>query len=130
VADFANPFSGNVPGRKMTNEELVRAIRLNLAAEQEATFQYAAHADATDNALAKKVLLDIADEERVHVGEFSRLLQILTGDEDQLLAQGRQEVDEMAAQIGLGASSAPNAGGSGNGNGNGAETPTVGSLRG
>ena len=28
-------------------------------------------------------------------GEFSRLLQILTGDEDELLAQGAGEVDEM-----------------------------------
>lgn len=28
------------------------------------------------------MLIDIANEERVHVGEFERLLEILTGDED------------------------------------------------
>jgi uncharacterized protein len=130
VAEFANPFSGNVPGRKLTNEELVRAIRLDLAAEQEATSLYAAQADATDSALAKLVLRDIADEERVHAGEFLRLLQLLTGDEDQLLAEGRQEVDAMAAQIGLGGGTGSNGGVSGNDDSNGVEPPTVGSLRG
>jgi uncharacterized protein len=128
VAEFANPFVGNVPERKLTNEELVRAIRVNLAAEQEAAFLYAAHAEATDNALAKMVLLDVADEERVHAGEFLRLLQLLTGDEDQLLAEGRQEVDEMAARVGLGRGTGSNGGGE-NGGGNGIEPPTVGSLR-
>jgi rubrerythrin len=85
------------PERKLTIEELVRAIRLNIAAEQEAIHLYMAHADATDHPLAKKVLVDIANEERVHIGEFERLLQILTGDEDKWLAEGREEVDEMAA---------------------------------
>jgi len=59
-----------------------------------------AHAQATDDPLARKLLVDIANEERVHVGEFQRLLQILTGDEDQLLQEGALEVDEMAAELG------------------------------
>ncbi len=96
MAEFINPFSGKVPDRKLTLGELIRAIRLNIAAEEEAVHVYMAHADATDHALAKKVLIDIADEERVHIGEFSRLLQILTGDEDKWLAKGVREVDEMA----------------------------------
>jgi len=96
MAEFVNPFSGKVPDRKLTSEELIRAIRLDLAAEHEAVHLYMAHAEATDNPLAKEVLIDIANEERVHAGEFSRLLQILTGDEDELLAQGAEEVNEMA----------------------------------
>ncbi len=99
MPEFVNPFSGKVPDRKLTPEELIRAVRLDLAAEHEAVHLYLAHADATDNALAKKVLMDIADEERVHAGEFARLLNILTGNEDALLAQGAQEVDEMAAEL-------------------------------
>lgn len=95
MPDFTKPFSGNVSDRKMTDEELVRAMRLNVAAEEEATFLYMAHAEATDHPLAKKVLIDIANEERVHIGEFNRLIQILTGDEDQFLAKGAAEVDEM-----------------------------------
>ncbi|AEB67342.1 MAG TPA: ferritin family protein [Methanothrix soehngenii] len=98
MTEFVNPFSGKVPDRKLTSEELIRALRLDLAAEHEAVHLYMAHAEATDNPLVKEVLIDIANEERVHAGEFSRLLQILTGDEDELLAQGAEEVDEMAGK--------------------------------
>jgi len=81
----------------MTDTELLRALRLDIAAEEEAIHLYLAHADATDNALAGKVLRDIADEERVHKGEFQGLISILAEDEDALLAEGVQEVNEMAA---------------------------------
>ena len=96
MPEFVNPFSGRVSDRKLTTGELIRAIRLNVAAEEEAIHLYMAHAEATDHPLAKKVLIDIADEERVHIGEFSRLLQILTGDEDKWLAKGFREVNGMA----------------------------------
>jgi len=97
MPEFVNPFTGMAPGRKMTDAELLRALRLDLSAEQEAIHLYLAHADATDNELAKRVLRDIADEERVHAGEFQRLVKILAADEESLLAQGAQEVDDMAA---------------------------------
>ena len=45
------------------------------------------------------MLIDIADEERVHAGEFARLIAILTGDEDDLLRKGSLEVDAKAAKI-------------------------------
>jgi rubrerythrin len=99
MPEFTNPFGSVVPDRKLTHEELVRAIRLNLAAEHEAIYLYMAHAEATDHPLAKKVLIDIANEEREHAGEFGRLLEILTGDEAEWLAEGRAEVDEMAAEL-------------------------------
>ena len=98
MAEFVNPFSGKVPDRKLTKEELLRAIRLDLAAEQEAVHTYLAHADATDDPLAKAVFIDIANEERTHAGEFARLLAILS-DEDQYTAKGAMEVDELAAQL-------------------------------
>jgi len=97
LPEFLNPFSGLTPGRKMTLSELIRAIRLNIAAEEEAVHLYTAHADATDNPLAKKVLLDIADEERVHVGEFTKLLKLLDPEEEKFLEQGAEEVNEMVA---------------------------------
>ncbi|HXX54772.1 MAG TPA: ferritin family protein [Methanoregula sp.] len=104
---FVDPFSGKVPDRKLTDAELVRALRMNLSAEEEATHLYMAHADATDNPLAKAVLIDIANEERVHVGEFARLIQILTGDEDDFLAKGTAEVDTWAARVGGQPAAAP-----------------------
>lgn len=99
MPDFVNPFSGMVPERKMTVEELVRALRLDLAAEHEAVHSYLSHADATDNPLAKAVLVDIANEERVHAGEFARLIAIITMDEDDHMRKGTQEVDAMAASL-------------------------------
>ncbi len=99
MPEFLNPFSGKVPDRKLTKDELIRAIRLDLAAEHEAVHLYMAHAEAADDPLARKVLMDIADEERVHAGEFARLIAILTGNEDALLAQGAQEVDLMALEL-------------------------------
>lgn len=98
MPEFTNPFIGNVP-RKITKEELIRAIRLNIAAEHEATHIYMAHADATDDPLAKKVLIDIANEERVHAGEFQRLLKYLDPDEEQFYADGAREVEEMKAEL-------------------------------
>jgi rubrerythrin len=97
MPDFLDPFIGTVPDRKLTDRELSRALRLSLAAEEEAIHLYEALADATDNDLAREVLQDIADEERVHAGEFQRLLNLLLADEEKLLADGAEEVDEMAA---------------------------------
>ncbi len=97
MPEFTNPFIGVVPGRKMTDSELLRALRLDLSAEEEAVHLYLSHADATDNELAKKVLQDVADEERVHKGEFQRLIGILSNEENSFLAAGAEEVNAMAA---------------------------------
>ncbi|NLE30193.1 MAG: Rubrerythrin [Phycisphaerae bacterium] len=96
MVEFIDPFRGVIPERKMTFRELTRAVRQSLAAELEATHLYEAIADATDNALVKKVMQDVADEERVHAGEFQRLLSLLLSDEDALMKKGADEVDEMA----------------------------------
>ena len=101
MPEFVNPFTGMIPERHMSTEELVRALRLDLAAEHEAVHTYLAHADATDNPLAKAVLIDIADEERVHAGEFARLIALIAGDEEGLLRKGALEVDTIAATLAL-----------------------------
>jgi Mn-containing catalase len=100
MPEFASPFPGLVPDRKITERELTRGVRLMLAAEHEAVHLYEALADATDNPLAREVLQDIANEERVHAGEFQKLLNILLPDEESLLAEGAAEVAEMAAGVG------------------------------
>lgn len=97
--DFSDPFAGNIP-RKMNKEELIRAIRQDIAAEQDAVALYEAHADATDNELAAKVLRDIADEEKEHVGEFTKLLAILEPEEIEHYASGEEEVDDIIQSLG------------------------------
>ena len=66
MPEFGSAFSGLANGRKLTDEELVRAIRFMVAAEYEAIQLYLQLAESTDNPLAGEVLKDIADEERVH----------------------------------------------------------------
>jgi rubrerythrin len=73
MPDFGTPFAGLANDRKLTHEELVRAIRFMVAAEYEAVQLYIQLAESIDNELAMEVLRDIADEERVHAGEFLRL---------------------------------------------------------
>jgi rubrerythrin len=89
---FGSPFSGLANDRKLTDEELVRAIRFMVASEYEATQLYTQLAESTDNKLAVKVLKEIADEELVHAGEFLRLLHELAPDEERLYAKGAKEV--------------------------------------
>ena len=91
---FGSPFSGLASDRKLTDEELIRAIRFMVAAEYEATQLYMQPAASNDNRLAVKVLKDIADEERVHAGEFLRVLRELAPNEETLYAQGAKEVEE------------------------------------
>jgi rubrerythrin len=90
---FGSPFSGLANDRKLTNEELIRAIRFMVASEYEATQLYMQLAESTDNKLAAKVLTEIADEERVHAGEFLRLLHVLAPDEKKFYAEGAREVE-------------------------------------
>jgi len=96
---FGSPFSGLANDRKLSHEELVRAIRFTVAAEFEATQLYMQLAGSTDNKLAVKVLKEIADEERVHVGEFLRLLRELAPDEEKFYAQGAKEVEEKIEKM-------------------------------
>ena len=94
MPSFGSPFSGLAKDKKISHEELVRAIRFMVAGEYEATQMYMQLAESTDHLLAIKVLTDIANEERVHAGEFLRLLQELSPDEAKLYAKGAKEVEE------------------------------------
>lgn len=116
---FPNPFPGNV-ARKMSNAELMQALRHDIAGELEAIFLYDAHYHATDDPAAKAVLADIRDEEKVHVGELITLMRYLDPKEAEFFFEGEGEVNEMLEKLGLtkkGEDGIPSA-----------EGPTVGSL--
>ncbi|HJX32028.1 MAG TPA: ferritin family protein [Thermodesulfobacteriota bacterium] len=94
MPEFGAPFTGLANNRKLTHEELIRAVRFMVAAEYEAIQMYMQLAESIDNKLAIEVLKDIADEERVHAGEFLRLLRELCADEEKFYAEGAKEVEE------------------------------------
>lgn len=99
MPEFGQPFTGLAKDRKLTESELIRAIRFMIASEYEAVQMYMQLAESTDNRLAIEVLSDIADEERVHAGEFLRLLKELSPDEEAFYAEGAQEVEEEIAKL-------------------------------
>ncbi|MBA2839606.1 rubrerythrin [Methanococcus maripaludis] len=99
MPDFGHPFAGVAKDRKLTDEELIRSIRFMIAAEYEAIQLYMQLAESTDNELAIEVLKDIADEERVHAGEFLRLLKELSPDEEKFYAKGAEEVEEEIEKL-------------------------------
>lgn len=105
---FANPFQGNVD-RKMTKGELIQAVRLDIAGELEAIYLYDAHVQATDDVIAKKVISDIRDEEKAHVGELMTLLRTLDPKEAELFVSGETEVKEMLSELGISEGSQPTA---------------------
>jgi rubrerythrin len=99
MPEFSNVFSGLNNDRKVTHDELVRAIRFNVAAEYEAIQLYMQLAESTDNELAKAVLVDVANEEKEHAGEFLRLLKELDPNEEDFYRKGYEEVEEMIQKL-------------------------------
>ena len=95
MPEFGSSFSGLANDRKLTDTELIRAIRFMVAAEYEATQLYMQLAESTDNKIAIAVLKDIGDEELVHAGEFLRLLRELAPDEEKLYGEGAEEVNKI-----------------------------------
>ena len=100
MASFANPFVGNVP-RKISKEELIQALRVDIAGELDAMFLYDAHAQATDDPVVKTQLEDIRDEERAPMGELLALLRYLDPKEAELFLEGQDEVRETLEEQGF-----------------------------
>ena len=99
MPEFGNPFSGLAKDRKLSDAELIRAIRFMIAAEYEAVQMYMQLAESIDNEVAIRVLQDIADEEKVHAGEFLRLLHHLAPDEQDFYDEGYEEVEEEIQKL-------------------------------
>lgn len=91
MALLGNPFVANIQ-KQLSPDELVQAIRVDIAGELEAIIGYEAHAMSTNDERAKKILYHIADEERRHVGELQQLLYILAPKEQQNIEAGKQKV--------------------------------------
>ena len=82
------------PSKKLNDEELLRAIKFAIVSEFEAIQIYQQIAAATDNLGAKRVLLDIAKEEKEHVGELRELLRVLCPADEDEYNEGAEETKE------------------------------------
>ena len=70
-------------------------LRAGMLAELDAINLYEQMADMTDNKHLKMVLLDIAKEEKEHVGEFQYMLLKLDAQQKEELEEGMEEVQEL-----------------------------------
>ncbi len=73
-------------------------LRAGIIAELDAINLYEQMAAMTENENIKKILLDIAREEKTHMGEFQALL--LREDREQVeeLEEGKKEVEELTGK--------------------------------
>ncbi|OGI12688.1 rubrerythrin [Candidatus Micrarchaeota archaeon RBG_16_36_9] len=86
----------NIPTdtKKVEKNDINKEIlRVGIIAEMDAVNLYEQLAVMTDDSTIKETFLDIAKEEKTHVGEFQELL--LRNDEQQVeeLKKGKEEVD-------------------------------------
>ncbi len=86
------PIDLSKVNKKDLDKEILRA---GLIAELDAISLYEQLAEMSDDETIKKVMLDVAKEEKEHVGEFQALL--LKRDKEQVeeMEEGKQEVKEM-----------------------------------
>ncbi len=91
--DFSDPFVGLTPGRKLNKEEIMRALRIDIAAELDAINLYQAHIDAIDDERVTQVIAHIRDEEKEHVAEFIAILNYLDLTQEQKFAM--EQISEI-----------------------------------
>lgn len=70
-------------------------LRVGMIAELDAVSLYEQLAAMTQNRNIKKILLDIAKEEKTHIGEFQAMLLKLDKEQVKELAEGKKEVEEL-----------------------------------
>ena len=82
--------------KKINKEDLDKEIiRAALIAELDAINLYEEMAAIANDEGIKKVLLDVAKEEKEHVGEFQTLLLIFDKEQIEELKEGKEEVEEL-----------------------------------
>ncbi len=84
--------------RPLRGEELARAIRFAIIAELDAINLYTQIAEAVEDEGIRKLFLDVAREEKAHVGEFMALLKALDSEQVKELKAGAEEAAELTGR--------------------------------
>jgi rubrerythrin len=79
-------------GNKNVDAEIAR---VGMIAELDAVNLYEQMAEMATDRKLKKVLLDIAKEEKTHMGEFQAMLLKFDKEQVKELEEGKKEVEEM-----------------------------------
>lgn len=84
---------------KISKRELnMEILRLAIIAELDAINLYEQLAAQTNDANMKKVLLDVAGEEKTHMGEFQAMLLKIDKEQTRELDKGKEEVKQVTGK--------------------------------
>ena len=86
------PFDLNKSSQEDIDKQL---LRTGVIAELDAINLYEQMASMTKDENLKKVFLDVAEEEKTHVGEFQALLLEIDKEQMKELEEGKKEVEEL-----------------------------------
>lgn len=70
-------------------------LRTDLKGELDAINLYQKHIDETDNPTLKKIWTSIMEEEKVHVGELTKVINEQDPKEEELFDDGQSEAEDM-----------------------------------
>lgn len=85
------PINLDKVDKKDIDKEILRAA---IIAELDAVNLYEQMAQLTDDKNLKIILMDVAKEEKTHVGEFQALLLQKDKEQEKELEEGKKEVEE------------------------------------
>jgi len=86
-----------IPGEIDKENEDKQILRVGIIAELDAVSLYEQLASKANDERIKKVLLDVAKEEKTHVGEFLTLLLEFDRQQKEELERGKKEVEELTS---------------------------------
>ncbi len=84
-----------IKGESLSTEGVAQAIRLAIIGELDAINLYLQLAEVISDGRVREVLKDIAEEEKVHVGELLEVLKMIDEEQSKALIKGREEVREL-----------------------------------
>ena len=94
MSDFARVKCVFAPDRKMNKMEMLRAIKFALSCEFEAIQIYQQIMESTEDGRIVKVLAEITNDEKHHVGGLYKLLELLSPEDAKEYEHGYQETLE------------------------------------
>lgn len=80
----------------MTENDILRQL---IVEENDAVISYTERAGQVNDPKVRRVLLDIAEEEKVHAGELSALLSESDPEQDSSMIEGAEEVEDLEAEV-------------------------------
>jgi rubrerythrin len=89
------PIDLNEINKRDVDKEI---LRTSVIAELDAVNLYEQMASLTKSEMVRAILLDIAKEEKTHVGEFQALLLQLDQEQADELEHGKSEVEEVVGK--------------------------------